>query len=394
MTRVAIVHDFLFQNGGAEKVVDSLLEIYPNADVYTSFSTPEKFQSAINIKKAFDEKRVFNTIIQTLYNLKFKNQRVLAKFQKHLFWLYPVLMRLTTIKNYDLVIISSTDCAKQVRFHNCPKIIHYCHSPTRYLNGLVTEADHKSLPYLYRILIPIFKFFLKPLDQKAVRYLNSVGCIWVANSIFIQQTIKQIYNTDSVVIYPPIELEKFLPLIRKISITEPFFLCHGRISFHKRLDLAIGACLELGIKLKISGVSGMIEQMNDLKNQVDDYVSKNPEKAGLIEFLGRTSEKQYFNLLETCSAFLFPGKEDFGITPIEVLASGVTVIAFGEGGALEYIKNGENGVLFKEQTINSLKNAILKFQELDKTNNWKIDQIKNSSKDFSTEKFQLDIQRL
>ncbi len=394
MTRVAIVHDFLFQNGGAEKVVDSLLEIYPSADVYTSFSTPEKFQSAINIKKAFDEKRVFNTVIQTLYNLKFKNQRVLAKFQKHLFWLYPVLMRLTTIKNYDLVIISSTDCAKQVRFRNCPKIIHYCHSPTRYLNGLVTEADHKSLPYLYRILIPIFKFFLKPLDQKAARYLNSVGCIWVANSIFIQQTIKQIYNTDSVVIYPPIELEKFLPLIRKISITEPFFLCHGRISFHKRLDLAIGACLELGIKLKISGVSGMIEQMNDLKNQVDDYVSKNPEKAGLVEFLGRTSEKQYFNLLETCSAFLFPGKEDFGITPIEVLASGVTVIAFGEGGALEYIKNGENGVLFKEQTINSLKNAILKFQELDKTNNWKIDKIKNSSKDFSTEKFQLDIQRL
>ena len=92
--------------------------------------------------------------------------------------------------------------------------------------------------------------------------------------------------------------------------------------------------------------------------------------------------------------FLFPGKEDFGITPIEVLASGVTVIAFGEGGALEYIRNGENGVLFKEQTTNSLKNAILKFQELDKTNNWKIDKIKNSSKDFSTEKFQLDIQRL
>ena len=391
MTQVAIIHDFLFQNGGAEKVVDSLLQIYPKADVYTSFSTPEKFQSAIYIKKAFDEKRVKNTLIQTLYNLKIKEQRIFTRFQKHFFWLYPILMRFTTIKDYDLVIISSTDCAKQVRFKNCSKIIHYCHSPTRYLNGLVTEADHKSLSFLYRVLIPIFKLYLKPLDHGAVKYLNKNNCIWVGNSIFIQKTIKEVYHTNSIVIYPPIELEKFLPLTRNIDIDNPFYLYHGRISFHKRLDLAIGACLQMGLKLKISGTAGMESQMQDLQNQVSAYVSQNPEKIGLIEFLGRTSDQQYFKLLETCSGFLFPGKEDFGITPVEVLASGVPVIAFGEGGALEYIQDLENGILFPEQTIDSLKNAIQKFQNIEQ---WKTNKIKESSKNFSTQKFQNDIQRL
>ena len=224
------------------------------------------------------------------------------------------------------------------------------------------------------------------LDLDAVKKLNTLGTTWLANSEFIKTTIKQVYFTDSTVVYPPIELDKFLSLKRTGG--GDFYLCHGRISFHKRIDLAIVACLELGEKLKISGTAGFQKQMDDLVKLVTDYEKKYPEKKGLIEFLGRTSDEQYFDLVNHCKGFLFPGKEDFGIAPIEILASGVPLIAYQAGGALEYIKDGVNGVFFPEQTVDSLITGIQRFEQI---RDWNTEQIRESSLLFSSTVFRQKI---
>ncbi len=392
--RIAIVHDYFGQYGGAEKVVETWLEMFPDAVLYTSYFIPEKFLSSKTITKIWQQGRVVTTPVQSLFKIKF-----FQKFQKHLFWLYPVLMSFVTVKNADVVLVSSTYCGKNVKVEGSgssnnsspndqveflPKIIHYCHSPTRFLHGLVTETDHQSLSKIFQLAIPLFTFWLKWMDLKAANYLTSKGTIWVGNSKFICGLIKQVYNIDSKLIYPPVEINNFLEIQ---NTPESFYLCHGRVSFHKRLDLAIQACLELGRPLKIGGTSALPKEMDDLKLIVSSYESKHPESAGLIEFLGRTTDQQYFNLLSKTKGFLFPGKEDAGITPIEVFAAGVPVIAYQAGGALEYLENGVNGLFFAEQTVESLKEAILKYENIQEVQ-FNSEKIKSTVKPFSSEVFQ------
>ena len=292
------------------------------------------------------------------------------------------------------------------------KIVHYCHSPTRYLHGLVTEVDHQSLPFLYRLILPFFKWWLRLLDLNAVKKLNQKGTIWLTNSPFSRENIQKVYQVDSQVLYPPIELEHFqkLPRLYQKNLSEnetsneDFYYYFGRVSFHKRLDLPILACLKLGRKLKICGASAFAGEMDKLKKLVSDFEALNPDKTGLVEFLGRLENNERDAYLTKCRAFIFPAKEDFGIAPVEVLASGTPIIAFGQGGSLEYViaKEGQkmeprmensanlektyfgneaeneekiNGILFEEQTVESLSQAILDFE---KVGNWNQDFIRLS----------------
>lgn len=390
--KIAIAHDFFFQNGGAEQVVESLLDIYPQAQIYTSIFIVSKFRDKPNLSKAWLDGRVRTTFAQSIFGW---NNGFLLRYFKHFFWLYPVLMRFVTISNYDCLIISSTDCAKQVRVQNVQKILNYCHTPTRYLHGLTTEQDHNTLPWYQKIVLPLFETPLRILDLNAVKYLNSKGCVWIANSKYIQSLIKSIYHSNSILVYPPVEIEKYLEIERtpdsSNASSNRFFLCHGRISFHKRLDLAINACLNLNIKLKISGSSASESQMKSLLSIVEQAVKRDSSKKGLIEFLGRTSAQELCNLLATTQGFLFPGKEDFGIAPIEMLASGIPIVAYKGGGALEYILPGVNGIFSKEQTLESFESAILEFQTI---NNWDSKVIRNSAIEFKSNIFRDKIQNL
>ena len=386
--KVAIVHDFFFQNGGAENVIEKLLEIYPQANIYTSIFIESKFENKPLLLQAFAQNRIKTTWLQGFFC--WQNNLILRYF-KHFFWLYPVVMRFVTIKDYDLVIISSTDCAKQIRVQNIKKLLHYCHSPTRYLNGLVTETDHQNLSFMIKIVLPIFIYWLHKLDHNAVKYLNKNNCIWIANSEFVRTVIQDIYKTESVVIYPPVEIQNYKEIKREPKLIQDFYLCHGRVSFHKRIDLAILSCLQLGIKLKISGTSALESQMEGLQKTVTDFEAANSESKGLVQFLGRTTDQEIKILMSQCRGFLFPGKEDFGITPIEVLAAGVPIIAYQAGGALEYIEDGFNGIFFAEQTVASLKKAIVKFE---KVKIWDIQKIKDSSKPFSGDIFTQNFQKI
>jgi len=400
--KIAIIHDYFNQFGGAEKVVEVWLEMYPEAEIFTSVFIPENFASSPSISKAWQEKRIKTSFLQGFFtsNNSNRNQKdggeiagnKNLKYFKHLFWLFPIAMSFLKVCGFDFVLISSTYCAKNVNLKTNPdtKIVHYCHSPTRFLHGLVTETDHSSLGLAYRILIPFFAWWLKILDLKAVKNLNNLGCIWLANSKFIQQTILNVYKTESIVVFPPIELDRFLKNERKIEVNQPFYLCHGRISFHKRIDLAIKACLQLKKRLLISGTSGLPQEMDLLKKIVEDAEKKDPSLKGLITFLGRTTDQEFADLMQSCLAFLFPGKEDFGIAPIEMLAAGVALIAYKAGGALEYVKDWENGVFFDEQSVESLSNAIIKFEQ---KNQWDVEKIKQSSLSFSRQSHQKSIQK-
>lgn len=386
--KVAIVHDYLHEFGGGEKVVEKWLQLYPQADLYTAFFIRGKFKDSEGFANLKDrKKRVFTTFVQKIMTKSWGK-----KFFKHLFWLYPLAMKTLKVKGYDLVLISSVYCAKNPKFINNKKIIHYCHSPTRFLHGLTTEIDHKKLSFIWRVLIPIFKFPLKRIDLKAVKRLNKQNAVWLANSKFIKQKIREIYKTDSEVVYPPIELKKFLKIKRKRSDQqEDYYLCHGRISHHKRIDLAVHACIKMGKKLKVSGSFTSPVEEKSIKQIVEKYEKENPTNKGLVEFLGRTTDEQYYQMLSECRAFLFPGEEDFGIAPVEVLAAGVPVIAYRSGGALEYIEDGVNGVFFKKQQIGYLANAI---QEFEAVEGWSPTKIRETVLDFDEKNFNKKIKRI
>jgi glycosyltransferase involved in cell wall biosynthesis len=291
------------------------------------------------------------------------------------------------VEDYDVVLISSTYCAKNINLKNNKKVIHYCHSPSRFLHGLITETDHNSLPKWQRFLIVPIKKYLKKVDLKAVENLNKNNCIWIGNSKFIQKTIKEVYKIDSGFIYPPIDLEKFIHNIRKEpKPNEEFYFSFGRVSFHKRIDLAIQTCLKMNKKLIIAGSAGSQLEMDQLKNIVKEHEEKHPESKGLITFLGRVEPEELEVFIGSCKAFLFPGKEDFGMAPVEMLAAGIPVIAYKAGGALEYVEDEKNGLFFDYQTIDSLSEAIIKFEKLPK-NYWDVNYIKNSAMKFGLDSF-------
>ncbi len=381
---IAIVHDYLHQFGGAEKLLEKVLETYPEADFYTSIYTRENFRSSEFYRKAEDEGRIYTSILQNFLP-------IFQKYFKHFFWVYPVAMHFLVVKNYDFVFISSTYCGKNVRYENCSKLVHYCNSPSRFLHRMTTETDHSALNPFFRFLIPVFTFWLKWLDFEAVRYLNKNNCLWVSNSKHIQEVVKDVYNTDSIVIYPPVETEKFGSVVRKPDLEDPFYYYFGRISFHKRIDLIIKTCLQMRRKLVITGstaFTGEIEKFNEI---IKDFETKNPDSKGLVKFTGRIGDDEIKDYLSRCRAFLFPGKEDFGIAPVEVLASGTPAIMFGEGGSLEYIQDGKNGLFFEEQTVDSLAETITKFEKI---KSWNSEEIKKSVAHLNSEVFVNEVKAL
>ena len=393
--KIALVHDFLFQFGGAEKVVEQWLIMYPKADLYTAFYFPEKFSDSPVFQEADQQGRIKTSFVQSLFNIKNKKgNRIFGRFAKHLFWLYPIAMRLMTIKNYFSVLISSTDCGKQVRFHNCYKIIHYIHTPTRYLHNLVPVDNYQHLSLFKRVFLSVSQFLLRPLDLSAIDYLKKQGVLTISNSEYTQFQVWDKYTTQSSIVYPPVDTLKFNQIQRIPENIEDFYLCHGRVSFHKRIDRAIQACLELEKKLIISGGFGLESDRITLQKQIDDFRTANPDKIIDIQILGRTSDEQLTDLITKCKAFLFPGKEDFGIAPIEFLSAGIPVIALAEGGALEYIEDTKNGILFETPEVKSLADSIIRFETLDKEGFFDTDYIKSSVNRFSNQVFQDGIKKI
>lgn len=351
--RIAIVHDFLNQYGGAEKVLEAFHEIWPDAPIFTLFYNknvmPKEFSN-------------WDIRVSPIQNLPFGEK----KYRWYLS-LMPVAIERFNLKNYNLIISSCSSYSKGVI--TPPKSIHicYCHTPTRYLwqdSFEYIESLKGTEKIVRKILLPLLTY-LRIWDYNAAQRPD----YFLANSKNVARKIKKYYHRDSEVIYPPVETEKFY-ISKEI---EDYFLIVSRLRPYKKIDLAIRAFNELKLPLKIIG-AGEGKSLRKI-------AKKN------IQFLGFVSEKEKADYYAHCQALIHPQDEDFGITAVEAMASGRPVIAYKSGGALETVVEKETGIFFEDQTWQSLARAVLRF----KSENFNPEKIKNYANRFSKERFKKEI---
>ncbi|RMD58749.1 glycosyltransferase family 4 protein, partial [Candidatus Parcubacteria bacterium] len=349
--KVALIHEHLAQDGGAEKVLRSIAELYPAAPIYTLLYEQSQ------IDKYFKNRQIQTSIIQKL-----------PGGVKHYQWYMPFMpmaVEFFDLRQFEVVISSASAFAKGAITSANTLHICYCHSPTRYIwdytHQYINELKYNK--YLKKIISLVLNY-IRIWDKVAADRVD----VFVANSKTVQRRIAKYYRRNSVVIYPPVQVDKF----SLSSKPKDYFLAGARLTPYKRIDIAIEAFKQMPDKnLKIFG-DGV-----DLKR-----LKKIAQGSPNIEFLGRVSEEEKALLYRECLAYLNPQEEDFGITTVEALASGRPVIAFRAGGALEIIKEGESGLFFSQQESGAIIKAIRNFRP-DKFNPVRI---KQSAERFSEKK--------
>jgi glycosyltransferase involved in cell wall biosynthesis len=328
--QVALVHDYLNQMGGAERVVLALHEIFPDAPLYTSIYDPKR------VDTAFQKIDVHTTFMQKLPLVKKHHQPFLP--------LYPFAMERLDLRGYDLVLSSSSAFGKGVLTR--PETMHicYCHTPMRWCWNYDEYVERERLGRISRSVLPFLMTGLRVWDQMSATRVD----YFIANSPVVADRIQKYYRREAVVIPPPVEASRFTfdPTI----VPDEYFLIVSRFMPYKRIDLAIEACNRLQLPLVIIG-SGRDE--NRLKSIA----------GPTIRFTGRLSDEEVLYYYAHCRAFILPGEEDFGITPLEAQASGRPVIAYGAGGALASVVEGVTGTFFQTQTPESLIAALASFNE-------------------------------
>ena len=351
--KVALVHDFLTQNGGAEKVLESFKGVYPKAPINVLFSDKKKFQ------KTFDPKDINDSFLQ-------KFPFILSKYRWYLPFM-PAAIESLDFSNYDVVLSSVSAFGKGIITN--PDTVHICylHTPTRYLwTDSQSYIKNLSAPGLVKKVIPLMLNKMRVWDKMAAERVD----YFIANSYTVQARIWKYYNRPSEVIYPPVQTSKF-KIADKIG---DYFLAGGRLVNYKKFDLIIQAFNRLGLPLRIYGSGPELENL------------KKMAKSNVI-FLGRVSDEELLKLYGEAQAYIQPQVEDFGITAVESMACGRPVIAYNKGGSLETVKEGLSGTFFKHQDWASLADAVLKF----KAEDYDPVAIRNYSQRFSEENFQEQI---
>ncbi|MFY0691890.1 MAG: glycosyltransferase [Paracoccaceae bacterium] len=356
---VGIACDFLFE-GGAEMVIDALCAANPDSQIYTAIYTPQSLSKYPAIQRALEDRRIHPSPAQSILSLPFVPKRLSVY---HFYWLYFLTSTFQRTKRHDIVFYSCAAQSKLIRAPRDTPVVVYFHTPTRWLYpSLTTSADLEAIPRPLRGIIRVLNFGLRPLDNLGIRRLRNRRVVWLCNSNYTRETVREIYGVECRVVHPPVDLARFQGTQRKPG---NFFLYNGRITFQKRVDLAIRACHAARRPLVISGQATSPELGKYLQSLVDDEVDRDPSLEGLVTFLGRTSDEKLRELFAHCAALIFPPREDFGIAPIEAIASGVPVIAYKAGGALDYIQAGVNGRFFETQTVEDLAKALQNFDNSD-----------------------------
>lgn len=326
--RVALVHDYLNQMGGAEKVLLTLHDLFPQAPIYTSIYDPQR------VDRRFREIDVRTSFMQRLPFVKRHHQPFLP--------LYPFAFERLDLRAYDLVISDSSAFAKGVVTR--PEALHicYCHTPMRWAWSYEEYVERERLGRMARIFLPLFVTWLRSWDYTTAARVD----YFVANSPAVAARIAKYYRREAVFIPPPVDTSRFYVVPQH----EDYFLIVSRLVPYKRIDLAVKAFSMLGLPLRIIG-SGRDEA------RLRRMAAKN------VQFLGRLSDDDVRSQMARCRAFIFPGEEDFGITPVEAQACGRPVIAYRAGGALASIVEGSTGLFFSQQTPESLAEVVTSFQD-------------------------------
>ncbi len=333
--RVVIVHDWLTNMGGAEDVVLALAEAFPGAPIYTSQYDPSKMPR-------FKHLDVRTTHLQNLPG-------PLKKMHKFLPILRVKAFQKLDLSEFDIIISSSSAEAKQVRKTRSEQIhICYCHTPIRYYwshyNDYKKDPGFGSLNWLVRLAMPLIVPPLKKADYKAAQTVD----IFIANSTEVQKRIKKYYDKPSVVVHPPVDINRFEPARKRGD----YYVALGRQVPYKRVDLAVGAATKLGIPLKVYGSGSEHERLVAMAGPTVEFFT---------DRFGDASDEAVEAALNSAKGFIFPPEEDFGIVPVQALAAGAPVVAYGKGGALDIV-DLESGVLFEKQTVDSVSSAIEKLE--------------------------------
>jgi len=353
--KVALIHDHLAQDGGAEKVLKILADMFPDAPIYTLLYEKK------NADRYYRHRQIETSIIQKLPG-------GVSHYQWYMPFM-PMAVEFFDLSGFDLVISDTSSFAKGVITSTHTLHICYCHTPTRYLwsdtHQYINELKYNKY---FKKLISLVLNYVRMWDRLAADRVDK----YIANSRFVAKRIEKYYKKDSQVIYPPIETEKF-----EISgELGDYFLIGGRLAPYKRVDIVIEACKKLGKKLKIYGDGVDLERLKKMAKGCPD-----------IEFLGWVDDAVKAKLYSRALAFIYPQEEDFGITAVEAMASGRPVIAYRSGGATETVRDGVTGIFFNEQTVDSLVEVLRSFDSA------KFDQatIRRYAEQFSVGRFKKEI---
>lgn len=333
MSRIAVFHDNFAQMGGAEKVAEEIFGLLPGSTLHSTVAVPEILSTKLR------DAGIRTSWMQHLPALK--------RHFRHYFLLYPLAVETVDLSTYDLIVSSCFGYAKGLRKRRDAIHVCYCHTPMRWVWRYDDYSERAGFGGLTRKLLPLLLAGLKRWDLRASRRPD----YFIANSHVVAERIKKVYGRDSIVIPPPIDVRRFQSTSVSDGDHDDYYLVLSRLVPYKRIDLAVEACTRLNRRLLIVG--------------------DGPDRARLerlagpsVSFLGRQSDEAVARYAARCRALLFPGEEDFGMTPLEINAAGRPVIAFRAGGALETVVDGATGVFFDQPSASSLAQAMQEFELL------------------------------
>jgi glycosyltransferase involved in cell wall biosynthesis len=329
--KVAIVHYWLVGMRGGEKVVEALCEMYPQADIFTHVYVPEMVSDRIR------QHRVIPTFINALPRS--------ARMYKTYLPLMPLALEQLDLRGYDLVISSESGPAKGIIAPSDALHVCYCHTPMRYIWNMYHDY-RDGAGRLTRWMMPPLAHYLRMWDVTSAARVDS----FVANSTTVAKRIRRYYGKDSVVIHPPVDTSAFS--ISAPSELADYYLMAGELVSYKRPDLAVQAFNDMKLKLVVIGGGEMLDEIKRIAGPTVTVMGSQP-----FEVL-----KHHY---ARCRALIFPGEEDFGMVPVEAMASGRPVVAFGRGGATETVAEGVTGVFFAEQTVEAIISSIKRSAALD-----------------------------
>lgn len=350
--KLALVHDWLNQVGGAEDVLDTLVRLYPTRPLYTSIYAPQLMPAHY---QQWDIRTLWLDQMPAIHN---HHQPYLP--------LYPLAWGGLDLSDYDVVLSNKSGFCHGLQHDAETLHICYCLAPTRYIWQLDAYIAREGLGTVAQMALRPLAAALRRWDYAAAQRVNH----FIAISTEIQARIKTYYNRESVIIYPPVDTARFQPS----STIEDYYLIVSRLIPYKRIDLAVQAATKLGLPLKIGGKGRDMERLQAMAGPT-------------VEFLGYVPDEQLPDLMARCKAFLFPGLEDFGITPVQAQAAGRPVIAYGGGGALDSVIPGKTGELFDEMTVESLIAMLSDFD----TNRYTPTEIRAHAEQFDTRVFNQQI---
>jgi glycosyltransferase involved in cell wall biosynthesis len=353
--KIALVHDYIKEFGGAERVLRVLADMYPEAPIYTAF----RVKGSSCDKKFADRK-----IIESKYGWLLKRGNLYSPLR----FLAPLVWRSLDLSDYDLVITScSSYFARGFKVSPKTKVLAYCHTPPRFLYGYEMSINLMRF-WIVRVYATIVNHYLRIFDLWSSEMVSK----WLVNSKNVQDRVWKYYRQKSVVVYPPVEVEKLIETSKGVK-KEDYFLIVSRLVGAKGIVEAAKAAKHLGFPLKIVGEAVGFSQVEKQLKEVEG-----------VELLGAVEDTVLWKLYAGAKGFFALAKEeDFGITPVEAMASGTPVIAFYGGGFKETVVDGETGVFVEGTDVKTLETAMKRFNKI----KWSREKLIARARQFSKEKF-------